>query len=257
MGITVVGDYLAAVAAPENQLGLDNAPATPWYLGQPDLRGDLAPALYKSGVRPELEREMLREYRQMSAEFAPVSGLTDWQLMVSAHLAGLPSRILEWSGNPLVALFLAAESMSPETGRIWVLNPWGLNEQTANMAYVPPTESDYFKKYAVKLGAPDLPALPEAFQPMAFKPERTVRAYNTQNIYWTVHGKDTAPIEKLSFFMKRADVFLTAIPVEGGAKRSIMKELHDIGITRANLFPGAAPLARTLAYRYSQNYLGG
>ena len=124
------------------------------------------------------------------------------------------------------------------------------------MAYVPPVESDYFKKYAVKLGPADQPALPEAFQPMAFRPERTVRTYNTQNIYWTIHGKDPAPIEKLSFFMKRADVFLTAIPVEGGAKKDIMKELHDLGVTRANLVPGAASLARTLAYRYSQNYLG-
>jgi hypothetical protein len=257
MGITLVGDYLAAVADPENQLGLGDAPATPWYLGQPDLRGDLAPAFYKSGIRPDLEREMLREYRQVSAEFGTPSGLADWQLLVSAHLAGLPSRILEWSSNPLVALFLAAESMSPETGRIWVLNPWAMNEQTANMAYVPAVESDYFKKYAIKLSPADQPALPEALQPMAFRPERTVRSYNTQNIYWTAHGRDPAPIEKLSFFMKRADAFLTAIPVGGGAKKSIMRELHDIGITRANLFPGAGSLARTLAYRYSENYLGG
>jgi hypothetical protein len=257
MAITLVGDYLAAIAAPENQLGLDTAPATPWYLGQPDLKSELAPALYRPGIKPELEREMLREYRQLSAEFAPANGLTDWQLLVSAHLAGVPSRILEWSGNPLVALFFAAESMSTETGRVWVLNPWAMNEQTANMAYVPPVESDYFKKYAIKLGPADQPALPEALQPVAFRPERAVRAYNIQNIYWTVHGKDAAPLDKLSFFMKRADVFLTAIPVEGAAKKEIMKELHDIGVTRANLVPGVASLARTLAYRYSKNYLGG
>ena len=147
--------------------------------------------------------------------------------------------------------------MSAETGRVWVLNPWAMNEQTANMAYVPLVESDYFKKYAVRLGPADQPALPEAFQPMGFRPERTVRAYNIQNIYWTVHGKDTTPLDKLSFVKKRADVFLTAIPVEAGFKKGIMKELHDIGVTRANLVPGAASLARTLAYRYSKNYLGG
>src|SRR5262249_29467669 len=166
MVITLVGDYLAAIAAPEKQLGLDSAPATPCYLGQPELKSELAPELYRPGIKPELEREMLREYRQLSAEFAPANGLTDWQLLVSAHLAGVPSRILEWSGNPLVALFFAAESMSAETGRVWVLNPWAMNEQTANMAYVPPVESDYFKKYAIKLGPADQPALPEALQPM-------------------------------------------------------------------------------------------
>ncbi len=252
-----VGEFLAAVSDPKYKLGLQGTPATPWYLGQPDLKGDLSPAFYKSGIKPEHEREVLRDWRQMSAEFAPTAGLADWQLLISAHMAGAPSRILEWSGNPLVALFLAVESMSADGGCVWVLNPWVMNENAANMFFVPPVESDYFKKYAVKLDAADAPALPEASPPMAFRPARSLRHYNTQNIYWTVHGKDATPLDKLAFFMKRSDVFLTVLQIDGAAKKAIMKELHDIGVTRANLFPGAASLARTLAYRYSKNYLGG
>ncbi|MGO9546216.1 MAG: FRG domain-containing protein [Rhodomicrobium sp.] len=256
MAISSVSEFLAAIGDPKNQLGLHATPATPWYLGQPDLKGELVPAFYKSGIKPEVEREVLRDWRQMSAEFAPTGGLADWQLLVGAHLGGLPTRIAEWSGNPLVALFLAAETMSADTGRVWVLNPWVMNENTANLLFVPPVESDYFKRYAVKLDAADAPSVPEAVQPMAFKPTRSTRIYNLQNIFWTVHGRDAAPLDKLAFFMKRADIFMTALAVEGSAKQAIMKELHDIGITRANLFPGAASLARTLAYRYSKNYLG-
>jgi len=257
MAIGSVIEFLASVADPKNKLGLSSTPANPWYLGLPDLKGDLAPAFYKSGIKPEHEREVLRDYRQMSAEFAPTGGLADWQLLVSAHLSGVPSRIMEWSGNPLAALFAAVESMSGEAGCVWVLNPWEMNRQTANLSYVPPVGADYFKKYVVKLDVPEAAAVPEAALPMAFRPTRSSRHYNTQNIYWTIHGKDPAPLEKLSFFMKRADVFVTALQIEGGAKKAIMKELHDIGITRANLFPGASSLAQTLAYRYSKNYLGG
>lgn len=257
MAIGSVVEFLVAAADPKNKLGLHSTPATPWYLGQPDLKGDLVPAFYKSGIKPEHEREVLRDWRQMAAEFAPTGGLADWQHLISAHSGGLPSRIIEWSANPLVALFAAVESMSADAGRVWVLNPWEMNQQTANLSYVPPVESDYFKKYVVKLDAPEAATVPEATLPMAFRPTRSARHHNTQNIYWTVHGKEATPIDKLSFFMKRADVFLTAIQIEGGAKKTIMKELHGIGITRANLFPGAASLARTLAYRYSKNYLGG
>jgi hypothetical protein len=207
MAVTSVSEYLAEVADPENKAGLDSTPATPWYLGQPDPRSDLAPAFHKSGIRPELEREVLRDYRQMSAEFAPSAGVPDWQILVSAHMAGLPTRIIEWSGNPLVALFQAAESMSADTGRVRVLNPWEMKGQTANLPYVPPVESGYIKKYAVKLESPDGPALPEASQPLAFKPARTSRHYNTQNIYWTVHGKIPTPLNELTFFMKRAMSF--------------------------------------------------
>ncbi len=45
MAIASVGEFLAAVADPKNKLGLHATPATPWYLGQPDLKGDLVPAL--------------------------------------------------------------------------------------------------------------------------------------------------------------------------------------------------------------------
>jgi hypothetical protein len=257
MPIASVAGYLAAVADPKNKLGLHATPAMPWYLGQPDLKGDLLPAFYKAGIRPEHEREVLRDWRQMSAEFASTAGLAEWQLMVSAHMAGVPSRIIEWTANPLVALFGAVESLGAEDGRVWVLNPWIMNEHTADLLFVPPTDSGFFKKYAVKVDALEAPALPEAGRPMAFRPARTGRAYNMQNIFWTVHGKDATPLDKLVFFMKRADLFLTAIPIEAGTKRTLLKELHDIGITRANLFPGASGLAKTLAYRYSKNYLGG
>jgi hypothetical protein len=255
MAVTSLSEFLDAVADPKNRLGLDGAPVSPWYLGQPDIKGDLLPALYKSGIRPEYERELLRDFREMSAEFTPTAGLADWQLLVSAHMAGVPSRIIEWSANPLAALFLAVESLGPDNGRVWVLNPWEMNERTSDLPYVPPVQSDYFRKYAVKLEEPDA-AGPAAAQPMAFRPARTVRHYNTQNIYWTIHGKTAVSLNDLSFFMKRADVFLTAIAISGDSKKIIMKELHDIGVTRAALFPGAASLARTLAYRYSKTYLG-
>ena len=100
-------------------------------MGQPDFNGGLVPAFYKSGIRPEHEREVLRDWRQMSAEFAATGGLSDWQLLMNAHAAGVPTRIIEWSANPLVALFMAVESMGADDGRVWVLNPWIMNEHTA------------------------------------------------------------------------------------------------------------------------------
>jgi hypothetical protein len=254
VAVTSVGEYLAVIADPRLKLGLHGLPAAPWYLGQSDLNQGLSPPLYGSGVKPELEREVLREFRQMSAEFGPAAGLADWQILISAHLAGVPGRILEWSGNPLVALFFAVESLSPSDGRIWILNPWIMNELTANLSYVPATESEYFKKYVPRLEAADL-GLPEALHPMAFKPSRPTRAYNIQNIFWTIHGRSPVPLNELAFFMKRADVFTASLAVERDAKLFILKELHDLGVTRANLSPSAASLARTLAYRYSSNYL--
>jgi hypothetical protein len=254
--ITSVADYLSTVQDPGYQLGLASAPVTPWYLGQPDLSGTLVPAFYKSGIEPILEREVLRDYRQSSAEYWGSKGALDDDLMVHAHQNGLPARLIDWYANPLVALFLAVESLSTASNaRIWVLNPWILNELVASLSYVPMSDTSYFKKYIVRLDDPDASPLPEATQPMAFRPYRTIRNYNTQNIYWTIHGRSAGAIEDLTFFMKRADAFLTFILVDAASKKAIMRELHDIGVTRANLFPAIPSLARTLVYRYSPAYM--
>jgi hypothetical protein len=256
--VSSVGSFLSAVNDPVNRLGLMFAPATPWYLGNADLKGTLLPAFYLPGtkIKPAHEREALRDYRLSAAELTPLSGLYDHEIMISAHMNGFPSRILEWSANPLFALFNAVESMSAaENGRVWVLNPWRLNELTASLSYVPPTNTDLFRKYAVKLDEPDAALLPEATQPLAFRPTRSTRNYNMQNVFWTVFGKSQTPLEELTFFLKGPDEFLTMIHVDKDSKKSIMAELHDLGVTRANFWPGLTSLTRTLAYRYSSNYL--
>ncbi len=251
-----VGEYLSAVDHPRNRLGLLSAPATPWYLGNADLKGTLLPAFYNPGTKipPEYEREVLRDYRLSASEFN-ILALSDADFLISAHMNALPTRILEWTANPLWALFVAVESLGGEPGRIWILNPWRMNELTSDLEFVPPVTDELFRTYAVRLGE-DGPKVPEATQPLAFRPARSTRNYNLQNIYWTVHGASRVPLEELKFFLKRADEFLTMIHVDPLCKKDIMKQLHDLGVTRSNFAPGLASLTRTLAYRYSSNYIG-
>lgn len=253
--VASVGEYLAVLNEPAQRLGLHGTPVSPWYIGQPDLNGTLVPALYKSKIDPALEREMLRDFRMMGQEMMPLKGTLETDIMWNAHANGLPLRVMEWAANPLAALFLAIESLGGADGRVWILNPWVLNHLTGDLTYVPMVDSPYFAKYVVKLDDPDAPPLPAAVQPMAFRPYRTARHFNTQNTYITVHGKSPAALEDLTFFLKRADAFLTYVVIEAAAKKRMMKQLHDMGVTRFMLFPGLSSLTRTLAYRYSADYL--
>ena len=244
-------DFLTTIREPDFLLGLYGRPATPWYIGSPDTGFTLLPTFFKSGIDAHLEREVLREFKQTAVEFVPVKG-SDADVMLLAHASGLPSRILEWMANPLVALFLAVESMKAEHhGLIWVLDPWEMNKTTSKLAYAPMTDTDYFSRYVVNLTSPEASEKPAADLPMAFRPFRANRTANMHNIYYTVHGKSQAPINEL----KDAGRFVTFFLVDGESKKGIMKELHNIGITRANLFPGIASLTKTLAYRYTSAYL--
>lgn len=130
-----------------------------------------------------------------------------------------------------------------------------MNELCNDLPYVPATDSEYFEKYVVNLTDPSLSPTPEALQPMAFRPYRNLRPQNTQNVYFTVHGKNLTPLNEIKFFMKKSSEFLTCVMIEGDRKKFIMKELHNLGVNRANLFPGMPSTVRTMLYRYSDDYL--
>ncbi|MDX2264259.1 MAG: FRG domain-containing protein [Hyphomicrobiales bacterium] len=249
-------EFINAINSPQNMLGLLNSPVTPWYFGQPDPDGKLAPALYKSKMKPELERELMREFRLLTAEFASLKSVNDADVLIAAHQATVPTRIIDWLGNPLAALFLAVESLAGDkNGKVWILNPWAMNELCNDLPYVPAADGEYFEKYVVNLKDPSASPLPEAAEPMAFRPYRNLRPQNTQGVFFTVHGKKLTPLDDIKFFMKDSKQFLTSLLIDGGRKKFIMKELHNLGVTRANLFPGVPGTVRTMLYRFSDDYL--
>lgn len=246
-----LSEFLATIREPTFLLGLYGKPATPWYIGSPDTSYTLLPSFFTSGIEAHLEREVLREFKQTAVEYVPAKGC-DADVMLLAHASGLPSRIIEWVANPLVALFLAVESMKADHhGLIWILDPWEMNKTTSKLAYAPMTDTDYFSRFVVNLTNPEASEKPAADLPMAFRPYRSSRIQNMHNIYYTVHGKAPTPINEL----KDAAKFITFFLIDGESKRSIMKELNNIGVTRANIFPGLSSLTKTLAYRYSSAYL--
>jgi hypothetical protein len=254
--IRTLSEFIDAIRSRPFLFDLAGSPLTPWYLGQADPGAPIMPSLYKSGINPELEREILRDFRMQAAEFIPPKSVTDWEWLIHAHQNGIPTRVIEWMSNPLAALFLAVESMSTAAhGKVWVFNPWQFNEATSGLGYVPMIDSEQAAGYIVKLNDPKAFTVPFAELPMAFRPFRNVRPYNTQQVYYTIHGYKPEAIDAYRPLLKKPTLFLTFMLIDADRKKAIMKELHGINITRAALFPTVANLARTLTYRYSKDYV--
>jgi hypothetical protein len=251
-----LSDYIETIRKPQYLLGLYGKPVTPWYLGQGTPNGTLLPAFYTAGTTPSLEREILREFRVWSAEYIPPGLTSDAGYLIQAHQNGLATRILEWQGNPLAALLFAVENMQADKhGKVWIFNPWTFNEGAGPVSHIPMSDSPYFRNYVVKLDEPDALLLPEAENPLAFRPYRTVRPYSTQQVLWTVHGSLRDPIETQRFFLRKTDSFLTFLLIDGEQKKAILKELYELNVTRASLFPNLTNIVRTLTYRYSKDYV--
>lgn len=254
--IHTVSEFIELTFSTEFSVGLADAPVRPWYLGQASEGDNILPPLYRSNIDPALERELLREFRMRAAEFIPPGGVPDEMWPILGHQQGLPTRIQEWYGNPLAALFFAVESMSANNGQVWVFNPWYFNEVASRLAMIPLTNSAPFRdEYCVKLDDPNASPAPAAEAPMCFKPFRNIRPQSQMDAYFVVHGHSNVPLNELRLFLRRPETYLKQIIVAGESKKHLRKELHLLGVNHATLMPGGGSVAKAVSYAMSRDFL--
>jgi FRG domain len=158
-------------------------------------------------------------------------------LFLAQHY-GLPTRLLDWTENPLVALYFAVEKETNEDGAVWALWPGKLNELfTGNRGLVQIRDPEA-KKIAK-----------DAFSGTRSKP--VTLAIDGQEIdlrmlvqigRFTLHGQNTA-IDMIG----GSEAWLKQYIIPKGAKEKIKNQLAVMGIKRSNLFPDLANLAAELS----------
>lgn len=215
----------------------------PWWRGHKNIAWSLVPNLYRRGLGDK-ERNINGRFRMMAKARYDNCPLNDdafpWLFLMQHY--GLPTRLLDWSESPLVALHFALEARNSEASDavLWALSPSGLNfHQTG-------------KRTICLYGSQEVRALSfEAFIPNNENPDSRILSVVTeqadirqmvQQSVFTIHGCAT-PLEDLP----QADTYLSRMRIPKENKPAFHQILKLFGFSRATLFPDLENLAQELS----------
>ena len=115
-----------------------------WYRGIGDAKYELIPALYRhkkttgADGLANLERQIMTRFRQRSLPYHDRPLSDDWNALFFMQHYGVPTRLLDWTENPFVALHFALMSAKasvtaagrvsfPNDAALWILDPVAWN----------------------------------------------------------------------------------------------------------------------------------
>ena len=112
-----------------------------WYRGQSNYLWGLVPSIQRKKDRGEhCEQYSTTNFMIHTMRLNPNSpqiyNRAAWLTLMQHY--GLPTRLLDWSESPLVALYFAVSNQEDADAAVWAMNPMKLNRKVGYGEYVPP-----------------------------------------------------------------------------------------------------------------------
>lgn len=245
--------------------------STPWFRGQRDASRAPIPSIFRRGYY-EREPALCSTFRLRAPAFGhtPATERLDQWLFLMQYF-GMPTRLLDWTESPLIALYFAVESyfFTPAqdigaSAGLWVLDPTALNRLTfPDSSSFPNTwaEGPVLEDFRLAFGTAGTrpqtdPATGEVFchqptqYPVAVQPSFVHPRVASQHGCFTIHGlrpEDFEAIAGAQSAFGRASLLKYAI--EPDVIKGVIASLFDLGVSPASVFPDLEGLATELRLR--------
>lgn len=202
----------------------------------------LVPKVGRKGFDIGTEFDMYENFKRTLPGFGVTFNINNnWQLLAHAQHHGLPTRLLDWTYNPLTALFFSVETpedKSPSDGIIYALRtqlkPGSFSRPRDRVKGVP--------AYPNKEGiAVNLPTTARRYDP----PHISKRITAQEGIFvWF-----PAPSECLYKQVPKTWDIKTTI-IKDSEKKRLMKCLNSLGFSYDRLYADLGGVASTLTWRF-------
>jgi hypothetical protein len=180
----------------------------------------------------ETERQMLEDFQRRSLHLIDYHPGNSWDWLALAQHHGMATRLLDWTENPLIALWFSMspklDDMNTEYSVVWAFDVPKADIVNST------DDKDPFKGGTVKI----------------FKPNHITKRISAQFGWFTIHrsGRDQKfiPFEQNPEYSSR----LFKIRVDSKCFKECKSRLHNFGINSASMYPDIDGLAKHVEWLF-------
>jgi len=221
------------------------------YRGLEDKTYELTSTLNRLG-ESHLEKHLLRNFRKYSQIEDENKSIWNWLALAQHH--GLPTRLLDWTYSPLVALHFATANFMhfDKDGMIWAVNYVDTKEYLPDqlVSIIDDEGSHIFTAEMLDRAVSSIPELQtlkkEDFAVFFEPPSLDQRIVNQ----YAVFSMMSNPNRTISEWLSTTEVRYFRIVIPSDLKWEIRDKLDQSNINERVLFPGLDGLARWLKRHY-------
>lgn len=223
-----------------------------WFRGHADAGWKLTPKLYRPEYRGADENEIRHEFKSRALQL--IQGrlpADEWEWYFLMQHYGVPTRLLDWTENPLIAIYFTVEGHKADRdAAVWALDPTWLNRKLRRgiegvMLHDWSEAQSYLRELEDAFSGVNI----RVQLPAAIEPPHVDRRLAAQSSRFVIFGK-TQDLMRTQGGRKQRGRRVGMIRIPKAAIPSLQQDLVHYGITPATVFPDLGGLCQEICSKW-------